>query len=98
MDVDDPSRSLTRAMVLVPTRELAEQVSAYLRSLVKYCEKDVGIANVSSGTTAHLQRYVYLFLSSLLLTGCNRSLLADKPDIVVSTPSKALALLQSKVR
>lgn len=27
-----------------------------------------------------------------------RTLLADKPDIIVATPSRALALLQSKVR
>ncbi|CAK5283331.1 unnamed protein product [Mycena citricolor] len=70
----------TRALILVPTRELAEQVSVYLKSLVVYCENQVSISNVASGVTTHLQR----------------TLLSDKPDIVISTPSRALALMQSK--
>ncbi|KAF8074906.1 P-loop containing nucleoside triphosphate hydrolase protein [Lyophyllum atratum] len=80
LDIDDPSRQATRALILIPTRELSEQVSAYLRSLLKYCESDVAISNASTGTTTHLQR----------------TLLSDKPDIVIATPSRALALLQSK--
>ncbi|KAI0349530.1 DEAD-domain-containing protein [Trametes cingulata] len=77
---DDPKRQVTRALILVPTRELAEQVSAHLRSLLKYCEDDVTVANVSTGTTSHLQK----------------TLLSDHPDVVIATPSRALALLQSK--
>jgi len=52
----DESKQATRAVVLVPTKELAEQVTAHLRGLTKYCEDDVMLANVASGTTAHLQR------------------------------------------
>ncbi|KAJ7241907.1 P-loop containing nucleoside triphosphate hydrolase protein [Mycena haematopus] len=70
----------TRALILVPTRELSEQVSAYLKGLLAYCEQDVAISNVAAGTTTHLQR----------------TLLSDKPDIVIATPSRALALMQSK--
>ncbi|KAI0258914.1 P-loop containing nucleoside triphosphate hydrolase protein [Gloeopeniophorella convolvens] len=70
----------TRALVLVPTRELAEQVVGHLRGLVKYCEDGVVLANVAGGAAAQLQRV----------------LLADKPDVVVGTPSKVLALLQAK--
>lgn len=44
-------------MILVPTRELSEQVSAVLRGLLAYCDKDVVIVNVASGATTHLQRY-----------------------------------------
>ncbi|KAF7352542.1 ATP-dependent RNA helicase dbp9 [Mycena venus] len=55
----------TRALILVPTRELSEQVSSYLKGLIAYCEEE--------GT-----------------------LLSDKPDIVIATPSRALALMQSK--
>ncbi|KAI8985723.1 DEAD-domain-containing protein [Trametes punicea] len=77
---DDPKRQATRALILVPTRELAEQVSAHLRSLLTYCEDEVTVANVSAGTTAHLQK----------------TLLSDHPDVVIATPSRALALLQSK--
>ncbi|KAG5647838.1 hypothetical protein DXG03_007762 [Asterophora parasitica] len=80
LDSEDPTRQATRTLILVPTRELSEQVSAYLRSLLAYCESDVSISNVSTGTTTHLQR----------------ALLSDKPDIVIATPSRALSLLQSK--
>ncbi|KAG6813875.1 hypothetical protein H0H92_006282 [Tricholoma furcatifolium] len=80
LPTEDPARQTTRALILVPTRELSEQVSAFLRILLTYCESDVIIANVSTGTTAHLQR----------------TILSDKPDIVIATPSRALALMQSK--
>lgn len=76
----DPAYCFTRALILVPTRELSEQVLTCLRSLVKYCEKEVALANAASGTATNLQR----------------TLLGDKPDIVIATPSRALSLLQSK--
>ncbi|KAG2141242.1 P-loop containing nucleoside triphosphate hydrolase protein, partial [Suillus clintonianus] len=71
---------VTRALILVPTRELSEQVTACLQSLLTYCEKEVIVVNSATGSSTHLQR----------------ALLADKPDIVISTPSRALGLLQSK--
>lgn len=54
----DSSRSATRALILVPTRELSEQVTTYLQGLIAYCDKDVVLANIASGTTTHLQRYI----------------------------------------
>ncbi|KAF8213827.1 ATP-dependent RNA helicase dbp9 [Mycena galopus ATCC 62051] len=75
-----PKTQATRALILVPTRELSEQVSAYLKGLLAYCEDEVAISNVAAGTTTHLQR----------------TLLSDKPDIVIATPSRALSLMQSK--
>lgn len=80
LEEEDPSRRATRALILVPTRELAEQVSAYLRTLLVYCEDEISVCNISSGTTSHFQRV----------------LLSDQPDIIISTPSRALALAQSK--
>jgi ATP-dependent RNA helicase DDX56/DBP9 len=74
------SRQSTRALILVPTRELAEQVLGHLRGLVKYCESDISIVNVADGVTAQLQRV----------------LLSDRPHVVIGTPSKVLALLQAK--
>ncbi|PPQ62879.1 hypothetical protein CVT24_006277 [Panaeolus cyanescens] len=76
----DDNYQTTRSLILVPTRELAEQVLIYLKKLLTYCDKDVIVSNAASMATASLQRV----------------LLSDKPDIVISTPSKALALLQSK--
>ncbi|KDR80606.1 hypothetical protein GALMADRAFT_240942 [Galerina marginata CBS 339.88] len=81
LNLEDGSRQATRALILVPTRELSEQVTASLKTLLSYCDKDIIISNVASGTTSHLQR----------------TLLSDKPDIVIATPSRALGLLQSKI-
>ncbi|KAI0046484.1 DEAD-domain-containing protein [Auriscalpium vulgare] len=80
LPADDENKQTTRALVLVPTRELAEQVTNHLRRLLKYCENEISLANIASGTTTQLQRV----------------LLSDKPDIIVGTPSKVLTLLQSK--
>ncbi|KAJ3967894.1 ATP-dependent RNA helicase dbp9 [Lentinula raphanica] len=70
----------TRALILVPTRELAEQVTSYMKNLCKYCEDSVVVVNAAGATSGHLQR----------------TLLSDRPDIVIATPARALALLQSK--
>jgi ATP-dependent RNA helicase DDX56/DBP9 len=47
----------TRALVLVPTRELAEQVTTHMSKLLVYCEKEIIVVNVASGGTTHLQRW-----------------------------------------
>ncbi|KAF9054463.1 P-loop containing nucleoside triphosphate hydrolase protein [Panaeolus papilionaceus] len=86
LDSGDVNYQTTRSLILVPTRELAEQVYSYLKKLSVYCDKDVLISNAASMATASLQRQFRT----------DRILLSDKPDIVISTPSKALALLQSK--
>ncbi|KAF8471501.1 ATP-dependent RNA helicase dbp9 [Gautieria morchelliformis] len=70
----------TRGLVLVPTRELAEQVAGHLSKLLAYCDKEITVVNVASGGTTHLQNV----------------LLSDRPDVVIGTPSRALNLLQSK--
>jgi ATP-dependent RNA helicase DDX56/DBP9 len=44
--------------VLVPTKELSEQVTAHIRGLVKYCDSDVAITNVAASTTTHIQKFV----------------------------------------
>ncbi|KAI5982444.1 P-loop containing nucleoside triphosphate hydrolase protein [Pisolithus marmoratus] len=76
----DPTYRTTRALILVPTRELSEQVLACLRDVTKYCDKEITLLNTASGFAAHLQH----------------ALLADKPDILIATPSRVLGLLQSK--
>jgi len=39
-----------KGVILVPTRELSEQVYGVIRSLTKYCEKSVRVLNVSVAT------------------------------------------------
>ena len=54
--MEDPNHQAVRALILVPTKELAEQVARQLRGLLVYCEKEVAVANLASGTAGHLQR------------------------------------------
>ena len=60
MSEEDPESQAVRALILVPTKELSEQVSKHLRQLLVYCEKVVSVANLVSGAPAHLQRHVPL--------------------------------------
>ncbi|WVW82491.1 ATP-dependent RNA helicase DBP9 [Kwoniella bestiolae CBS 10118] len=74
-----PEYQTTRVIFLVPTKELALQVSTFVKSSTKYCEGLVGCVNVAAGGAS-----------------VQRVLLNDNPDIIISTPTKLLSLLQSK--
>lgn len=56
IELSDPTRQQTRALILVPTRELAEQVTNHLKGLTSYCEAEVLVANVAGGASTQLQR------------------------------------------
>lgn len=75
----DPNHQLTRALVLVPTRELAEQVFRHLSVVIEYVRDDVRLVNVARDASDKVQRL----------------LLSEKPDVVIATPSKALTYLQN---
>ena len=60
-------------MILVPTRELAEQVLKAVEALSSFCGKDVRAINLAQKVSDAVQR----------------SLLADSPDIVIATPARA---------
>ncbi|KAJ1306954.1 hypothetical protein OPQ81_007934 [Rhizoctonia solani] len=64
------AQQATRAVILVPTRELADQVTKYLKGLLAYCDKDVTAVNIAGGSSGHVQKMV----------------LAEKPDLIVGTP------------
>ncbi|KAI9754996.1 MAG: ATP-dependent DNA/RNA helicase [Chaenotheca gracillima] len=67
------------ALILVPTRELAEQVYRAIESLSTFCAKDIRAVNLSRK------------VSEAVL----RTLLSDSPDIVVTTPSRASSTINS---
>ncbi|KAF8242432.1 DEAD-domain-containing protein, partial [Wilcoxina mikolae CBS 423.85] len=69
-----PNEKATRAFILVPTKELAEQVLKMTEKLAIFCGKAVRAVNIAQNVSEQVQR----------------SLLAENPDIVVATPSKAL--------
>ena len=63
------------ALILVPTRELAGQVSKVLAKLTAFCSKDIKCLNLADSSPDSVQR----------------ALLADLPDVVIATPGRANA-------
>ncbi|CAO1638355.1 unnamed protein product [Sympodiomycopsis kandeliae] len=69
-----------RALVLVPTRELAEQVTNHLGRICQSSNEDIRVVNLAREASSSVHKL----------------LLADRPDVVVATPSRALSFIQSK--
>ncbi|KAK6072085.1 ATP-dependent RNA helicase dbp9 [Seiridium cupressi] len=67
------------ALILVPTRELADQIHSVLESFTAFCSKEIQIVK----------------LSDRLPDSVSRSLLSNSPDIVVATPARAWESIQS---
>ncbi|XP_053318792.1 probable ATP-dependent RNA helicase DDX56 [Spea bombifrons] len=68
------SEQAVRVLILVPTKELGQQVQQMVRQLTSYCARDVRVADISGQADISAQRPV----------------LMEKPDIVVGTPSRVL--------
>jgi ATP-dependent RNA helicase DDX56/DBP9 len=66
-------------LILVPTRELADQVLKSVESFSSFCAKDIRAVNLTQKVSDAVQR----------------SLLADAPDIVIATPARAAVNLNS---
>ena len=64
--------SYTAALVLVPTRELADQITKAIESFSAFCTKEIQVVKLSDKVSDAVQR----------------SLLSASPDIVVSTPAR----------
>lgn len=47
-----------RALILVPTKELGQQVQAMIRQLTVYCARDVRVADISGKADLSAQRSV----------------------------------------
>ncbi|RHZ80637.1 hypothetical protein Glove_134g251 [Diversispora epigaea] len=69
-----------RSIILVPTRELAEQVTQHVKSFIIYCSKEIKVVNMASSAPVELQRPI----------------LSELPDIIVSTPSRLLASFEAQ--
>ncbi|KAK3828889.1 MAG: P-loop containing nucleoside triphosphate hydrolase protein [Benniella sp.] len=70
--------SATRGLVLVPTVELAGQVTAFTNQILLFCGRAVSVLNIAGKQNDKVQQ----------------PLLATQPDIIVSTPSRILAQLK----
>lgn len=64
----------------MPTKELGQQVQTMIRQLTAFCSRDVRVADISGKTDLSAQRPI----------------LMEKPDVVVSTPSRVLAHLNAQ--
>ncbi|GAA6010777.1 hypothetical protein JCM10207_005837 [Rhodosporidiobolus poonsookiae] len=85
----------TRALVLVPTRELAEQVRGQIGRLVE----GLGLGDAEGGGIRVVNVVGEAGGRKKRKTGgerVERMQLADRPEIVVATPSRALAHLRSE--
>ncbi|KAM5381743.1 hypothetical protein ACJZ2D_002963 [Fusarium nematophilum] len=67
------STAFTAALILVPTRELADQVFKAIEQFASFCAKDITTVKLTDKVSNAVQR--------ALLTNC--------PDIVISTPATA---------
>ncbi|XP_068633682.1 probable ATP-dependent RNA helicase DDX56 [Battus philenor] len=69
-----------RALILSPSKELCGQITSVIGDLTLKCSREIRCIDISSSGDMHIQK----------------SILSDKPDIVVATPSRALAHLKAK--
>ena len=69
----------TKAIILVPTKELSKQVCDFLNDLCVYCSKEVRFLNTTEA------------LGDDLLN----SLVDEHPEIIVSTPSKLVSIFEA---
>ncbi|KAK0252154.1 ATP-dependent DNA/RNA helicase [Friedmanniomyces endolithicus] len=71
----------TAALILVPTKELAAQVTATLKTFTAFCGQDVRYENISKKEEVAV----------------TRARLVEHPDIVIGTPSSAVTWLNQDV-
>lgn len=69
----------TRALVITPSRELCAQAARNLSELVRFCQRDVTMVDLSTTQMSFLAQ---------------RQCLLTRPDVVIATPAKILAHLK----
>ncbi|CAG8477419.1 9758_t:CDS:10 [Diversispora eburnea] len=78
--IKESPENAIRSIILVPTRELAEQVTQHIKCFIIYCSKEIKVVNIASSAPVELQRPI----------------LSELPDIIVSTPSRLLASFEAQ--
>ncbi|KAJ3075280.1 ATP-dependent DNA/RNA helicase, partial [Quaeritorhiza haematococci] len=79
-----------RALILVPTRELAQQVHKHLCDLTVYCSKTVTCATVASGGNDGRGG------AGGKGKGTGGAIVPENPDILVGTPSRVVKCLEEQ--
>lgn len=75
------AKQVTTALVLTPSRELCSQAFKNLQELMIYCQREINVVDISSSQMSQQSQ---------------KQILATKPDIIVSTPTKILAHLKDE--
>lgn len=78
---DSNENSGTLSIIMVPTRELAQQVYTVLEKMILYCSSDIKALNISLDMPQSV-------LNTMLL---------ENPEIIIATPAKLKNLLETKV-
>ena len=74
----DRKAKCTIALILAPTKELAQQITQVIGTLSTFCSHDVGAVNLTQKASESVQE----------------TLLAELPDIVVATPSRVAEMIK----
>jgi ATP-dependent RNA helicase DDX56/DBP9 len=75
-------RGSAGAIILVPTRELCQQLHKTLEQLTYYCDDVISIAVLSSGLSVHNKNKEEVERQEAMLR--------DRPDVIVATPNALL--------
>eukprot|EP00729_Bicosta_minor_P020506 gene20506-30007_t len=75
----DDADAQVRALVLVPTKELSKQAARNINELAQCCAGEISVVDISGGGALKEHRAV----------------LAEKPDIVIGTPTRILAHIEA---
>lgn len=78
--MDDSKLKGIKSVILVPTKELSNQVTNFINELIIYCGKEIKAVNLNDQ------------ISDQLL----KSILNEKPEILISTPSKLISILENE--
>lgn len=85
----------TSALILVPTRELVNQVTKAIESLAAFCAREVSVVKLSD---APAQDGSHKFSKAAKdAEAVQRSFLSALPDVVVATPARALCNIEAGV-
>lgn len=78
--MDSDGQKEIKAVILVPTKELSNQVHKFINELIIYCGKEIKAVNLNDQISEQLQN----------------SILNEKPEILISTPSKLISILEEQ--
>lgn len=78
--MDTVKSSGIKSVILVPTKELSNQVTNFINELIIYCGKEIRSVNLNDQVSDQLLK----------------SILNEKPEILISTPSRLISILENE--